>query len=120
MLLIGLYLAAGIAFLIAVNADQQNFGIPFLVVVGAAIVLGWGTGDLGRRGFVLWVVLPWVFVLLGLPFGTTNRFTGGDDLSPVALMAVTPALVSMVAMLVAAGARNLYERRRHSAPPTAV
>jgi len=115
VLLIGLYFAAGIAFLIAVNADQQNFGIPFLVVVAAAIVLGWGTGDMGRRGLALWIVLPWVLVLLGLPFGTTNQFTGGDDLSPVALMAVTPALVSMVA----AGARSLYERRRRSAPPTA-
>jgi hypothetical protein len=119
MILIGLYLAAGIGFLVAVNADQQNFGIPFLVVVAAAIALGWGTGDAGWHGLWLWILLPWILVPLGLPFGTTNQFTGGDDLSPVALMALTPALISMLLMLLAAGARSLYERHRQNAPPTA-
>jgi hypothetical protein len=85
-------------------------------VVAAAIVLGWRTGDMGRRGVALWILLPWVLVPLGLPFEKTNQFSGGDDLSPVAFMAVAPALVSMVSMLLAAAARNLYERHRHPAP----
>jgi hypothetical protein len=119
VILIGLYIAAGIAFLVAVNADQDNFGIPFLVVVAAAIALGWGTGNAGWRGLWLWIVLPWILILLGLPFGTTNKFTGGDDLAPVALMALVPAPASMLSILLAAGARSLYERHRHSAPPTA-
>jgi uncharacterized membrane protein len=116
--LVVLYLAAGIALLVAVNADQQNVDIPSLVLLATAIALGWETGDLGRRGLVLWLLLPWILIALGLPFGTTNKFTGGDDLSPVTLMAVAPALASVVLMLLAAGARTLYERRR-SAPPTA-
>jgi hypothetical protein len=103
----GLYLAAGIAFLVAVNADQDNFGIPFLVVAAAAIALGWGTGDVGLRGLWIWVALPWILIPLGLPFGRTDQFTGGDDLSPVALMAVAPPLVSSVLMVLAAGARRL-------------
>jgi len=119
VILIGIYIVAGIAFLVTVNADQQNGDIPSLVVVAAAIVLGWGTGNLGRRGLALWILLPWVLVVLGLPFGKTNAFTGGDDLLPVAVIAIFPALASVVLMLLAAGARSLYERHRHSAPPTA-
>ena len=53
VILIGLYIVAGIAFLVTVNADQQNSDIPSLVVVAAAIALGWGTGNLGRRGLAL-------------------------------------------------------------------
>jgi hypothetical protein len=117
--LIGVYIAAGIALLVPVNADQQNGDIPSLVVLASAVVVGWGTGNLGRRGLALWILLPWVLVLIALPFGTTNKFTGGDDLSPVALIAMYPASASVVLMLLGAGARTLYERRRHSAPPTA-
>jgi uncharacterized membrane protein len=119
VILIGLYIAAGIAFLVAVNADEQNGDIPSLVVAATAIVLGWGTGNLGRRGLALWILLPWVLVLLALPFGKANASTGGDDLLPVAVIAIFPALASVVLMLLAAGARSLYERHRHSAPPTA-
>jgi hypothetical protein len=119
-LLIGLYMAAGIAFLVIVNADPNHFTVPFLVVVAAAIALGWGTGDLGRRGVLLWVLLPWITVLLALPFGDASKvLTGGDDIYPVWFYAAWPALAAMVAMLLAAGARNLYERHRRSAPPTA-
>jgi hypothetical protein len=118
-ILIGLYITAGIAFLVTVNADQENGDIPFLVVAAAAILLGWGTGNLGRRGLALWILLPWVLVLLGLPFGEANAYSSGDDLLPVAAIATFPALASVVLMLLAAGARSLYERHRHNAPPTA-
>jgi hypothetical protein len=109
--LIGLYLAAGIAFLIAVNEDQNNFGIPFLVVAGAAIVFGLATANLGWRGLALWLTLPWVLVLLGLPFQTTNRYTGGECCDDVSAVAVVPTLASVLLMLLAGGARALYERR---------
>jgi hypothetical protein len=116
--LIGIYLAAGIAFLVAVNADQANGDISFYVLAAAAILLGWGTGDLGWRGVPLWMLLPWILVPLGLPFGDVNAATGGDDLLPVAMIAAFPALASVVLMLVAAGARSLYERHRRRARPT--
>jgi hypothetical protein len=118
VLLIALYLAAGIAFLIAVNADPENLVVLFFITVAAAAVVGWGTGRLGSRGLLLWVLLPWVIVPLGLPFGGTIA-TGGDDYYEVAALAAIPALVSMVSMLLAAGARLLWERHRHGAPSTA-
>jgi hypothetical protein len=89
------------------------------VLAAVAIVLGWGTGNLGWRGLALWIGLPWIVVLLGLPFETTNRFTGGDCCSAVSGMAVFPALASIALMLVGAGARNLYERLAHRTPPAA-
>jgi hypothetical protein len=107
--LIGVYLASGIAFLIAVNQDQQNFGIPFLVVAAAAIVFGWATGNVGWRGPVLWITLPWALVLLGLPFETTNRYTGGECCFEVSDVAIFPALASVVLMVLAGGARTVYE-----------
>ena len=115
--LICLYLAAGIAFLIAVNEDQRNVAVPFAVMAAIAIVLGWGTSDLGWRGLALWIPLPWIVVLLGLPFETTNRFTGGDCCSEVSGVAVFPAFASVVLMLAGAGARELYERHGHRTPP---
>jgi hypothetical protein len=116
--LIGLYVAAGIAFLVAVNADQANGDIPSYVLAAVAILLGWATGNLGWRGLPLWILLPWILVPLGLPFGRVNASSGGDDLWPVAVIAISPAFASMVLMLIAAGARSLYERRRHSASPS--
>src|SRR5215207_7206812 len=110
--LIGLYLAVGIAFLIAVNADQANGDIPFYVLAAVAILLGWATGNLGWRGLPLWILLPWILVPLGLPFGRENAYSGGDDLWPVAVVAIFPAFASMVLMLLAAGARRLYGRYR--------
>ena len=114
-----MYIAAGIAFLVAVNADQANGDIPFYVLAAAAILLGWATGNLGWRGLPLWILLPWIVVPLGLPFGRENASSGGDDLWPVAVVAIFPAFASMVLMLLAAGGRILYERRRRRAPPTA-
>jgi hypothetical protein len=109
---IGLYIAAGLAFAISVNADQQNFAIAVLFVAVAAITSGWAVGNCGFRSLPGWILLPWIVVLVALPFGTTEKFTGGDDLSPVALVAVVPALLSTVLMALAAGARGAYEHYR--------
>ena len=109
---IGVYLAAGLGFLIAVNADQGNFAIPFFVVAGAAIVAGWIIGAAGLTWLWVGLVLPCVLVLLGLPFGDTNKNPGGDGVVPVALIAVTPAIVSMVLMPLVAGVRIIYDRNR--------
>jgi hypothetical protein len=109
---VAIYLAAGVAFLITVNADQDNFAIPFFVVVAAAIVAGWITGVAGWRGLWIGVVVPWLLVLLGLPFGQSNQFTGGDDLDAVALIALAPAVASMALMPLAAGLRILDDGRR--------
>ena len=106
------FLAAGMAFVIAVNADQQNFEIPFLVLACVALALGWTTGAAGWRGLAIWLLLPWILIPLAIPFGDTNKFTGGDDTDPVTTLMIAPALFSMVLILVAAGARSLYERRR--------
>jgi hypothetical protein len=120
LILIGVYLAAGMVFLISVNADQQDLGglIPLALLAAAAITLGWGAGG----GIKTWisVLIPWLLIPLALPFGHTNQFTGGDDRHAVALLAVAPALFSMLLVLLGVGARSLYERRRGDATPTAV
>jgi hypothetical protein len=111
--LIGLYLAAGVALLVAANADQGgSIFVPFLVLVAASVVLGWGTGRSGLASIWVWVLIPWLLIPLGLPFGDTNKFTGGDDTDAVALLAVVPALFSMLVILIAGGGRILYDRRR--------
>lgn len=119
LLLIGLYLAAGIAFVSTISADLDGLLPLFFVTVAAAAVVGWGTGNLGWSGFWLWVLLPWVIVPLGLPFGETVD-AGGDDSYSVAAPASIPAFFSMVLMLLGAGARTLYERHHRGARPTGV
>jgi uncharacterized membrane protein len=107
-----LYLAAGMAFLVSVNADQQDFAVPFFVIAALAVMVGWVTGEAGLGYLWIGLVLPWILIPLGLPFGDTNKFTGGDGVTPVALMAVAPAFASVVLIPLAAGVRILYDRRR--------
>jgi uncharacterized membrane protein YhaH (DUF805 family) len=85
----------------------------------AAIAVGWSTGNAGLRGLWIWLLLPCILILLGLPFGRAEKFTGGDDLSPVWLIALWPALMSMLLMVIAANARRLYDHDRHGASPAA-
>jgi hypothetical protein len=110
-----LYVSAALGWAAAVNADDANVDLALLAPVLAAIVIGAASGDAGRRGLWIWILLPWVIVPMGLPFGDTNKTTGGDDLLPVALFALVPALLAMLFMLIAAGARQLYERHRSGA-----
>jgi peptidoglycan/LPS O-acetylase OafA/YrhL len=118
-LLIGLYVAAAIVFAIVVNADPDDSTPVFFVVLAAAIVAGWGFGKAGLRRLHVCVWLPWVVVLIGLPFGEAAFPADSSDTYPVAFYGVFAALPSMIAMLLTAGARALYEWRRHRAPPTA-
>jgi hypothetical protein len=116
LLFTALFAAAGIAFILAVNADQGDVDNLFPVLACAALALGWGTGEAGRRGIVIWLLLPWIILIpLAVPFGDANKFTGGDDTGPVTLLMIAPALFSMVLILIGVGARSLYEgrRRRH-------
>jgi hypothetical protein len=111
LLLIGLYIAAALAFVIAVDADPENFTVLWFVALASALVVGWGTGDAGRRGLWLWFLLPWAIVALGVPFGDASQtFNGGDDIYAVWTIAVFAAIPCMVAMLLAAGTRAVYER----------
>jgi hypothetical protein len=103
--LVCLYIAAGVAALAVVNADQNNVPVAVGVVAAASLALGWGTGS----GWG--VVLAWLLIPLALPFGDTNRFTGGDGTDAMALLALAAAVVSTVLILAAAGARILYNRR---------
>jgi hypothetical protein len=104
--LVCLYIAAGLAALAVVNADQNNLPVAVGVIAAASLALGWGTGS----GWG--VVLAWFLIPLALPFGHTNRFTGGDGTDPVVLLALAAAVVSTVLILAAAGARVLYNRHQ--------
>jgi hypothetical protein len=103
--LVCLYIAAAVAALVVVNGDQNDLPLAAGVVAAASLALGWGTGS----GWG--VVLAWFLVPLALPFGETNRFTGGGDPDAMVLLAVLAAVVSTVLILAAAGARVLYNRR---------
>jgi hypothetical protein len=113
-IVIGFYVGAALAFVIATNADQQNGDIPLYIVPVSALAVGWVTGSAGWRGLRLWILLPWIVVPLALPFGDANKATGGDDLLPVALLAVFPAVIAMLFMLLGAGARGLHDRHHHN------
>jgi hypothetical protein len=119
LLLIGLYIAAGLAFAIAVDADPENFTALFFVALATALAVGWGTGDAVWRGLCLWLILPWAIVVLALPFGEASQtFNGGDDIYDVWAIALFAAIPAMIAMLIAAGARSLYERVHRKQPRT--
>jgi peptidoglycan/LPS O-acetylase OafA/YrhL len=110
-----LYLACGLAFVIAVD-QTGDWSLVFLILLGlGSIALGWGTGRSGLRGVWLCLLLSSLVVLMAIPFGDPNEPTD----SPVAVLAIAPVVASLVLVLVSAAARSLYERRRGSDPPTA-
>ena len=109
-LLVGPYVAAGIAFAIVINANPDDFTVVWFITLAAAIVVGWGMGKAGLRRLHVCVWLPWVIVLIGLPFGEASLPPGDSDVYPVSFYAVFAALPSMLAMLIAAGSRALYLR----------
>ncbi len=102
----GLYAAAAVAALVIVNGDQSDAPAAAAIMAAAALALGWGTGS----GWG--VVVAWLLVPLALPFGHTNQVVGGDHTDPVILLAVVSTVISTVLILVAAGARVLYNRHR--------
>ena len=104
--LVCLYIAAAVAALVVINADQNNLPVAVGVVAAASLALGWGTGS-GWGVVVAWFLIP-----LALPFGDSNRFTGGGDTDPVVLLAVVAAAVSTLLILAAGGARVLYNRHQ--------
>jgi hypothetical protein len=115
----GLYIAAALAFVLVVNADQRNGFAPTLALAVAAVALGWASGARGGAALVTSALIPLVLVPLALPFGDVNKYTGGDDLHPVAVIAVAPIVGSVLLVLMAGATRRLYERRRRSPSPTA-
>lgn len=106
--LVGIYATAVVVALVIVNADQSDTPAAAGAVGAAALALGWGTGS-------AWgAVVAWLLIPLALPFGDTNRFSGADDTDAVALLAVVSAVLSTLLILVAAGARTLYNRHHPS------
>jgi hypothetical protein len=105
------YLASGMALLVAANADQGGDWLFLLVPLAAASVgMGWIAG---RRGWVLVfasAAVTWLLIPMALPFGDANKATGGDDTDPVTLLAIAPALYSMLLVLAAAVVRGLLRR----------
>ena len=106
--LLGLYVAAAVAALLIVNADQSHWPAAAGILAAAALVLGWGTGS-GWGAVAAWLLIP-----LALPFGQANQFTGGGETNAMVLLAVVSAAISAVLILVAGGARVLYNRHRPS------
>jgi hypothetical protein len=118
ILFAGLYLAGGLACLIAIDATGEwspFFGMAALAV--ASVVLGWFTGRSGLAGVWAWILLPLLLIPISILFGDPQP---ADADSPVALLAIFPAFVSMALVLVAAGARNLYDYARGRSAPTVV
>jgi hypothetical protein len=105
-LLVGLYVAAYIAALVIVNADQSDWAAAAGIMAGASFALGWGTAS----GWG--VVVALLMVPVALPFGETNQFAGGGETDSVFLLAVVSAAISTVLILASAGARVFYNRLR--------
>jgi hypothetical protein len=103
-----LYIAAELAFVLLVNADQDSWLVASLILAAASVLLGWGlVGGTGIKGWA-WLAIPLTLIPLALPFGDPNQ--SGD--SPVALLAVVPAAVSILLIAMAAGGRHLFDRLR--------
>jgi hypothetical protein len=104
--LVGLYVAAALAALVIVNADQGDWRAAAGIVGAAALVLGWGTAS-------AWgAVVAWFLVPFALPFGEANQFSGGGDTASIVLLAVASAAISTVLITVAAGTRLLLNRHQ--------
>jgi hypothetical protein len=106
--LLGIYVAAALAALVIVNADQSNAPAAAGIMAAASLALGWGTAS-GWGAVVAWFLIP-----LALPFGQANQHAGGGDTDAIILLALVSAVVSTALILLAGGARVLYERHRPS------
>jgi hypothetical protein len=111
-----LYLIAGTVGLVVANGDQDNVLALWALVAVPALALGWIAGGAGWATVVPWLLLPWVLLLVALPYGDADKFTGGDDTHPVAVLAVFPAIFSMLLMLIAVAGRRAYERPLRTHP----
>jgi hypothetical protein len=106
--LLGIYVAAVLVALVIVNADQANAPTAAGIVAAAAIAVGWGTAS-GWGAPVAWFLIP-----LALPFGQTNQAAAGGEPDAIVLLALVSAVGSTALILLAGGARVLYNRHRLS------
>jgi hypothetical protein len=104
--LLGIYVAAALVALVIVNADQSNAPAAAGIMAAASLALGWGTAS-GWGAVVAWFLIP-----LALPFGQANQPAGGGGTDAIVLLALVSAVVSTALILLAGGARVLYERHR--------
>jgi hypothetical protein len=112
----GVYLAAGALGLVIANGDQNNVIALWALVAVPALALGWIAGGGGWAAVVPWLLLPWLLLLVALPFGDANKFTGGDDTDPLTLLVIFPAVLSMLLIVIAAAGRRGYERSFRTSP----
>jgi hypothetical protein len=106
--LLGIYVVAVVVALVIVNADQGDAPVAAAIVGAAAIAVGWGTAS-GWGAPVAWFLIP-----LALPFGQANQAAGGGEPDAIVLLALVSAVGSTVLILLAGGARVMYERHRPS------
>jgi hypothetical protein len=106
--LLGIYVVAVLVALVIVNADQGDAPAAAALVGAAAIALGWGTAS-GWGAPVAWFLIP-----LALPFGQANQAAGGGEPDAIVLLALVSAVGSTALILLAGGARILYDRHRPS------
>jgi hypothetical protein len=102
--LVAAYVAAALAALVIVNADQGEAPAAAGIVAAMAFALGWGTAS-GWGAVAAWLVVP-----LALPFGDANQFSGSQGTDPVVLLAAISAAMSTLVIFAAGGARVLYNR----------
>ncbi len=109
------YLACGVALVLVQNDDAQNGDWLAALLVVLALALGWQAAivrDARRAGLCL---LPLVLLGVAVPFGDTNKVTGGDDIHLVSTYMIGPVLASMVAAGIGFAAHVIYFRRSDKA-----
>lgn len=110
------YLIAGTVGVVITNGDQDNVLALWGLAALPALALGWIAGDRGWGAVLPWLLVPWLLLLLALPFGDANKFTGGDDTDPLTLLVAFPVVLSMLLIPVAAAGRRGYERSLRPSP----
>ncbi len=107
------YLACGLALVLVLNDDAQNGDWLAVLLVCVAPLLGWQAVSVDRPGRLGLCLLPLVLLAVAVPFGDTNKVTGGDDVHLVSTYMLAPVLVSVIAAGIGLAIHVKYLRRRY-------
>jgi hypothetical protein len=103
---IAVYVVAALVGLLIANDDQNNVGTLYALVAIASVIVGVVTRN-PLAALVAAVLIP-----MALPFGDTDKFTGGDDTDSLTLLAAIAAIGSAILILGTTALCRLYDRRQ--------
>lgn len=107
--LAGIYLAVGFAAIVVINGDAQNGDAFVWVLAVVALALGFEMRPTRHRWTCF--VVPFLLLLMALPFGEANKVTGADDVHLVSTYLILPVTLSLLAIALGAALRGRLPAR---------